>query len=220
MFLQQPHQQYSHTSCQHANGNAMLTYTDPLAFVPKQMEKKQKWTNWPNQGIIGGRGGSDVPESPLTGPTVVVSFLHLSVPPKMLKELVLAWHWLMSTTRRSMSRPLVPLVTGRSLRSFNVQLPQLSILSIKQSAVSCPVNYHPILYFSLLKYIPHSVFNYQPLALLVGDTDTPPFSGCQHFLLLKCRFSCFRVPFTPIPFRTVSKTLQLFLRYYLKVVKK
>lgn len=41
--------------------------------------------------------------------TVVVSFLHLSVPPKMLKELVLAWHWLMSTTRRSMSRPLVPL---------------------------------------------------------------------------------------------------------------
>ena len=41
--------------------------------------------------------------------TVVVSFLHLSVPPKMLKELVFAWHWLMSTTRRSMSSPLVPL---------------------------------------------------------------------------------------------------------------
>ena len=27
----------------------------------------------------------------------------------MLKELVFAWHWLMSTTRRSISRPLVPL---------------------------------------------------------------------------------------------------------------
>ena len=27
MFLQQPHQQYSHTSCQYVNTNALLTYT-------------------------------------------------------------------------------------------------------------------------------------------------------------------------------------------------
>lgn len=41
--------------------------------------------------------------------TMVVSFLHLSVPPKMLNELLLTWHWLMSTLRKSMSIPLVPL---------------------------------------------------------------------------------------------------------------
>ena len=119
--------------------------------------------------------------------TVVVSFLHLSVPPKMLKELVLAWHWLMSTTRRSMSRPLVPLDTRRSVRSYFSFTAVFNFIhqaiSCVMCHVSCPVNYHPILYFSLLKYIPHSVFNYQPPALLMGDTDTPPFSGCLHFLL-------------------------------------
>ena len=47
--------------------------------------------------------------------TWVVSFLHLSVPPKMLNELVLAWHWFISTTRRSMSRPLVPLQSSQSV---------------------------------------------------------------------------------------------------------
>ena len=57
MFLQQPHQQYSHTSCQHANGNAMLTYTDPLAFVPKQMVKKAKVDKLAKSGHYWGEGG-------------------------------------------------------------------------------------------------------------------------------------------------------------------
>ena len=47
--------------------------------------------------------------------TIVVSFLHLSVPPNMLNELPLMWHWLMSTLLRSMSIPLVPLYSTRRI---------------------------------------------------------------------------------------------------------